>query len=51
MTACYELQGAFHLGKKKPEISVGAKVDKVVPFGRKPRYVAVPDGEPGTGTN
>ena len=24
---------------------------KVVPFGRKPRYVEVPDREPGTGTN
>ena len=25
--------------------------EKVVPFGRKPQYVAVPDRGPGTGTN
>ena len=47
--------GAFHLGKK-PEISVGAKVE--FPIGKKlfhlvstPVRGRVPDGGPGTGTN
>ena len=42
--------------EKNPEISVGAKVEfpigkKLVHFNLKPRYVAVPDRGPGTGTN
>ena len=51
-----EARGAFHLGKKPGNFG-GSKSgisdwQKVVPFGRKgPRYVAVPDGGPGTGTN
>ena len=46
------------LRRRQPitEISVGAKValpigKKIVLFGRKLRYVAVPDHGPGTGTN
>ena len=49
------IEGACHLGKKLGNFG-GSKSgisdwSKVVPFGRKPRYVAVPDREPGTGTN
>ena len=52
-------RGAFHLGKKPGNFG-GSKSgisdwQNVVPFGRKPRYVAVPDRfsyrGPGTGTN
>ena len=47
--------GAFHLGKKLGNFG-GSKSGisdwlKVVPFGRKPPYVAVPYRGPGTGTN
>ena len=49
------IEGAFHLGKKLGNFG-GSKSgisnwSKVVPFGRKARYVAVPDRGPGTGTN
>ena len=48
-------KGAFHLGKKPGNFG-GSKNGisdwyKVVPFGLKPRYVAVPDRGPGTGAN
>ena len=49
------IEGAFHLGKKLGNFG-GSKSgisdwSKVVPFGRKPRYMAVPNRGPGTGTN
>ena len=49
-----ETVGAFHSVKKTGNFG-GSKSaisdwSKVVPFGRKPRYVAVPDRGPGTGT-
>ena len=51
----HEYGGRFPFRKKTGNFG-GSKSgisdwQKVVPFGRKPRYVAVPDGEPGTGTN
>ena len=58
-TQVTDIKGAFHLGKKPGNFG-GSKSgisdwQNVVPFGRKPRYVAVPDRffyrGPGTGTN
>ena len=48
-------KGAFHLGKNPGNFGGSKKKNfrlvKVVPFGSKPQYVAVPDRGPGTGTN
>ena len=48
-------RGRFPFWKKPGNFWWGQKwnfrLEKVVPFGLKPRYVAVPDRGPGTGTN